>query len=237
MSGWHDGRPPALGVPPVPDGLRSTHPRRILMRYGSLRERSYSQPAGRGGGAVRPTQRRTLAVMRVCGGGQSFNPVNTLRVLGRWMRMFIIPNPSSVPKAYDELRPDGRMNDNPYRDRLVDVMEEMWKFTLVTRDLREFLVDRYSERREEVATALSADGRRQDRRPEPVATPSDGLGNRSWTEVPGRTTSRCGPLGWCGVAALTSGANVVAGHVVGVFLRRLTSPWPLVHQTPTTRRP
>ena len=109
-------------------------------------------------GSVRPTQGRTLAVMQVCGGSQSFNVVNTLRVLGRWMRMITIPNQSSVPKAYTEFHDDGRMKDSPYRDRVVDVMEELYKFTLLTRDLREFLVDRYSERREAAAkVALDPD--------------------------------------------------------------------------------
>lgn len=104
-------------------------------------------------GAVRPTQGRTLAVMQVCGGSQSFNVVNTLRVLGRWMRMLTIPNQSSVPKAYMEFDGDGRMKDSPYRDRVVDVMEELYKFTILTRDLRDFMVDRYSERREAAAKA------------------------------------------------------------------------------------
>jgi arsenic resistance protein ArsH len=104
-------------------------------------------------GAVRPTQGRTLAVMQVCGGSQSYNAVNTLRILGRWMRMLTIPNQSSVPKAYQEFHEDGRMKDSPYRDRVVDVMEELYKFTVLTRDLREFLVDRYSERREAAAKA------------------------------------------------------------------------------------
>lgn len=99
-------------------------------------------------GAVRPTQGRTLAVMQVSGGSQSFNVVNTLRLLGRWMRMLTIPNQSSVPKAYDEFHEDGTMKDSSYRDRLVDVMEELYKFTILTRDFRDFLVDRYSERRE-----------------------------------------------------------------------------------------
>jgi arsenic resistance protein ArsH len=99
-------------------------------------------------GAVRPTQGRTLAVMQVSGGSQSFNVVNSLRLLGRWMRMLTIPNQSSVPKAYDEFHEDGTMKDSSYRDRLVDVMEELYKFTILTRDFRDFLVDRYSERRE-----------------------------------------------------------------------------------------
>lgn len=114
-------------------------------------------------GAVRPTQGRTLAVMQVCGGSQSFNAVNTLRLLGRWMRMITIPNQSSVARAWEEFHPDGRMKDSPYRDRLVDVMEELWKFTLMTRDLRDFLVDRYSERREEAAKTPPVPGRPQDR--------------------------------------------------------------------------
>ncbi len=99
-------------------------------------------------GAVRPTQGRTLAVMQVCGGSQSFNVVNTLRVLGRWMRMLTIPNQSSVAKAYQEFNDDGTMKDSPFRNRIVDVMEELYKFTILTRDVRDFLVDRYSERRE-----------------------------------------------------------------------------------------
>lgn len=104
---------------------------------------------------LRPTQGRTLAVMQVCAGSQSFNTVNTLRVLGRWMRMFTIPNQSSVAKAYDEFHDDGRMKDSPYRDRMVDVMEELYKFTVLTRDLSAFLVDRYSERREAAAKAAA----------------------------------------------------------------------------------
>jgi arsenical resistance protein ArsH len=102
-------------------------------------------------GAMRPTQGRTLAVMQVSGGSQSFNAVNTLRLLGRWMRMFTIPNQSSVAKAYEQFEEDGRMKDSPYRDRLVDVMEELFKFTVLLRDHVEHLTDRHSERREAAA--------------------------------------------------------------------------------------
>lgn len=101
--------------------------------------------------AVRPTQGRTLAVMQVSGGSQSFNAVNSLRLLGRWMRMFTIPNQSSVAKAYEQFEEDGRMKDSPYRDRIVDVMEELMKITLLMRDHVDFLTDRHSERRESEA--------------------------------------------------------------------------------------
>jgi arsenic resistance protein ArsH len=194
----------------------STHPPRILLLYGSLRERSYSRflvleaerllrhfgaetrvfdphglplpdsvppdhpkvrelslwsegqvwcsPERHGtitgvfksqvdwlpleSGGVRPTQGRTLAVMQVSGGSQSFNAVNALRVLGRWMRMVTIPNQSSVPKAFQEFDEAGRMRPSPYYDRIVDVMEELVWFTLLTRDRSEYLTTRYSEHKE-----------------------------------------------------------------------------------------
>ena len=203
----------------------STHPPRILMLYGSLRERSYSKlltleaarlleamgaevrvfdpqdlpqpdsapethpkvralrdlatwsegmvwcsPERHGAmtgimksqidwiplsiGAVRPTQGKTLAVMEVSGGSQSFNAVNQMRILGRWMRMITIPNQSSVAKAFLEFDEAGRMKPSAYYDRVVDVMEELVKFTLLTRDVAPYLVDRYSERKES-AEALS----------------------------------------------------------------------------------
>ena len=100
------------------------------------------------GGAVRPTQGRTLAVMQVSGGSQSFNAVNQMRILGRWMRMVTIPNQSSVAKAYQEFEPDGRMKPSSYYDRVVDVMEELVKFTLLTRGTSDYLTSRYSERKE-----------------------------------------------------------------------------------------
>ena len=99
-------------------------------------------------GAVRPTQGKTLALMQVSGGSQSFNAVNQLRVLGRWMRMLTIPNQSSVAKAFLEFDEAGRMKPSAYYDRVVDVMEELVKLTLLTRDVAPYLVDRYSERKE-----------------------------------------------------------------------------------------
>ena len=99
-------------------------------------------------GSVRPTQGRTLAVMQVSGGSQSFNAVNSLRVLGRWMRMITIPNQSSVPMAYKEFDDAGRMKPGPLYDRVVDVCEELMKFTLLMRGRADYLVDRYSERKE-----------------------------------------------------------------------------------------
>lgn len=102
-------------------------------------------------GSVRPTQGKTLAVMQVSGGSQSFNAVNQMRVLGRWMRMVTIPNQSSVAKAWQEFDSDGRMKPSSYYDRVVDVMEELMKFTLLTRDISDYLTDRYSERKEKAA--------------------------------------------------------------------------------------
>ena len=209
-------------LPVNPDSLvpqsRTTHPPRILMLYGSLRERSYSRLAAEEGarvlerlgaevrfftpsglplvddgvdashpkvvelrelvtwsegmvwssperhgamiglmktqidwiplslGGVRPTQGKTLAVMQVSGGSQSFNTVNQLRILGRWMRLLTIPNQSSVARAWDEFDEAGRMKPSPFYNRLVDVMEELLRFTILTRDLKDQLVDRYSER-------------------------------------------------------------------------------------------
>src|SRR5690554_6668527 len=97
-------------------------------------------------GGVRPTQGKTLAIMQVSGGSQSFNAVNQMRVLGRWMRMVTIPNQSSVAKAFLEFDDNNRMKPSPYYNRIVDVMEELMKFTLLLRDNKDYFVDRYSER-------------------------------------------------------------------------------------------
>ena len=105
-------------------------------------------------GAIRPTQGKTLAVMQVCGGSQSFNAVNQMRVLGRWMRMLTIPNQSSVAKAFLEFDENNRMKPSSYHDRVVDVLEELVKFTLLTRDVAPYLVDRYSERKESAAALM-----------------------------------------------------------------------------------
>ena len=102
-------------------------------------------------GAIRATQGKTLALMQVCGGSQSFNALNQMRVLGRWMRMITIPNQSSIPKAFLEFEEDGRMKASSYYDRIVDVMEELYKFTLLTRGQASYLTDRYSERKESAA--------------------------------------------------------------------------------------
>lgn len=149
---------------PLPDSEDETHPKvqelRDLMmwsegqvwcspeRHGSMTGIMKAQidwiPLSLG--AVRPTQGKTLAVMQVCGGSQSFNVVNQLRVLGRWMRMLTIPNQSSVAKAFLEFDDEGRMKPSSYYNRIVDVMEELMKFTILTRDNASYLVDRYSER-------------------------------------------------------------------------------------------
>jgi arsenic resistance protein ArsH len=149
---------------PLPDSEAATHPkvielRELMMwsegqvwcspeRHGSMTGIMKAQidwvPLELGG--VRPTQGKTLAVMQVCGGSQSFNTVNQLRVLGRWMRMLTIPNQSSVAKAFMEFDENNRMKPSPYYNRIVDVLEELMKFTLLTRDNKAYLVDRYSER-------------------------------------------------------------------------------------------
>ena len=151
---------------PLPDGAPDDHPKVRELR--SLAQWSegmvWTSPERHGAmsgilksqidwiplalGSVRPTQGKTLAVMQVSGGSQSFNAVNQLRVLGRWMRMLTIPNQSSVAKAFLEFEEDGRMKRSSYYERVVDVMEELLKFTLLTRDCAPYLVDRYSERRE-----------------------------------------------------------------------------------------
>lgn len=140
-------------------------------------------------GAVRPTQGKTLAVMQVSGGAQSFNAVNQMRILGRWMRLITIPNQSSIPKVFQEFDEAGRMRPSPLYDRIVDVMEELIKFTLLTRDRADYLVDRYSERKETAEASMKRVNlrRRSDinaascdlcrgsvrsrRYPEPVGTP------------------------------------------------------------------
>lgn len=161
---------------PLPDSVGPDHPkvkelRELSMwseahvwcspeRHGSMTGIIKAQidwlPLSQGG--MRPTQGRTLAVMQVSGGSQSFNAVNQLRVLGRWMRMFTIPNQSSVAKAFAEFNEAGRMRPSPYYDRIVDVMEELMKFTLLLRDRSAYLTDRYSERvesAEEVAKRVN----------------------------------------------------------------------------------
>ena len=112
-------------------------------------------------GAVRPTQGKTLALMQVCGGSQSFNAVNQMRILGRWMRMVTIPNQSSVAKAFLEFDEDGRMKPSSYYDRMVDVMEELVKFTLLTRNASPWLTDRYSERKESAEALMKRVNQRE----------------------------------------------------------------------------
>ncbi|HEX5655975.1 MAG TPA: arsenical resistance protein ArsH [Polyangiales bacterium] len=116
-------------------------------------------------GGLRPSQGRTLAVMQVSGGSQSFNAVNALRILGRWMRMVTIPNQSSIAKAYEQFDDAGRMKPSSYYDRVVDVMEELFKFTLLLRDRSDYMVSRYSERKEaglEAASELAAQAMRHE---------------------------------------------------------------------------
>jgi arsenic resistance protein ArsH len=154
------------GLPLVDDGVDATHPKvRELRDLATWCEGMvWSSPERHGAmtglmktqvdwiplseGAVRPTQGKTLAVMQVSGGSQSFNAVNQMRVLGRWMRLITIPNQSSIPKAFQEFDEAGRMRPSPLYDRVVDVMEELMKFTLLIRDRTDYLVDRYSERKE-----------------------------------------------------------------------------------------
>jgi arsenic resistance protein ArsH len=154
---------------PVTDSVPASHPKVQELRALSLWSEGqvWSSPERHGAitsvmknqidwiplevGSTRPTQGRTLAVMQVSGGSQSFNTVNTLRLLGRWMRMVTIPNQSSVPKAYEEFDEAGRMRPSPYYDRVVDVMEELVKFTLLVRERSDYLVERYSERRDAAA--------------------------------------------------------------------------------------
>ena len=151
---------------PLPDDAPDTHPKVVELRELCAWSEGmvWSSPERHGAmtgimktqidwiplalGAVRPTQGKTLAVMQVSGGSQSFNAVNQMRVLGRWMRMITIPNQSSVAMAYKEFDEQGRMKPSAYYDRVVDVMEELVKFTLLTRSVSDYLVERYSERKE-----------------------------------------------------------------------------------------
>ena len=164
---------------PLPDGAPDTHPKVQELRSAAAWAEGmvWTSPERHGAmtgimkaqidwiplsvGAVRPTQGKTLAVMEVSGGSQSFNAVNQLRILGRWMRMITIPNQASVAKAFMEFDEAGRMKPSAYYERVVDVMEELVKFTLLTRDVAPYLVDRYSERREsadELATRVNQRG-------------------------------------------------------------------------------
>ena len=157
---------------PQPDAAPESHPRVVALREAAAwcEGMVWCSPERHGAmtgilksmidwiplsvGAVRPTQGKTLALMQVCGGSQSFNAVNQMRILGRWMRMITIPNQSSVAKAFLEFDEAGRMRPSASYDRVVDVMEELVKFTWLTRDVSPYLVDRYSERKES-AQALS----------------------------------------------------------------------------------
>ena len=161
------------GLPLVDDGVDATHPKVRELRdlAGWSEGMVWSSPERHGAmtgvmktqidwiplseGAVRPTQGKTLALMQVSGGSQSFNALNQMRILGRWMRMLTIPNQSSIPKAFQEFDEAGRMRPSPLYDRIVDVMEELMKFTLLTRDRADYLVDRYSERKESGAALIA----------------------------------------------------------------------------------
>ena len=154
---------------PLPDSAPDTHPKVQALREAATWAEGmvWTSPERHGAmtgvmkaqidwiplsiGAVRPTQGKTLAVLEVSGGSQSFNAVNQMRILGRWMRMLTIPNQSSVAKAFAEFDEAGRMKPSAFYERVVDVMEELMKFTLLTRDAAPYLVDRYSERRESAA--------------------------------------------------------------------------------------
>lgn len=152
---------------PLPNDAPDTHPKVVELRELMLWSEGqvWTSPERHGamsavlkaqidwiplpGGSIRPTQGRTLAVMQVSGGSQSFNAVNQMRILGRWMRMVTIPNQSSVAKAFQEFDEAGRMKPSAYYDRVVDVMEELVKFTLVNRGIADYLTSRYSERKQE----------------------------------------------------------------------------------------
>lgn len=160
------------GLPLVDDGVDASHPKVAELRQLVIwcEGMVWSSPERHGAmsglmktqidwiplsdGAVRPTQGKTLAVMQVSGGSQSFNAVNQMRILGRWMRLLTIPNQSSVPKAFQEFDETGRMRPSSLYDRIVDVTEELMKFTLLTRDSADYLVDRYSERKESAEAVM-----------------------------------------------------------------------------------
>ncbi|WP_136651110.1 arsenical resistance protein ArsH [Paracoccus aeridis] len=154
---------------PLPDDAEASHPKVAELREAMLWSEGqvWTSPERHGamsavmkaqidwiplpGGAIRPTQGRALALMQVSGGSQSFNALNQMRVLGRWMRMVTIPNQSSVAKAWQEFDEADRMKPSAFYDRVVDVMEELLKFTLLTRGASDYLTSRYSERKEEAA--------------------------------------------------------------------------------------
>ncbi len=155
---------------PLPDGAEPSHPKVVELRELAIWSEGmvWSSPERHGAmtgimkcqidwlplsmqGGIRPTQGKTLAVMQICGGSQSFNAVNQMRILGRWMRMVTIPNQSSIPKAWLEFDGKGRLPEGPFYARIVDVMEELVKFTWLVRGRADYLVDRYSERVESAA--------------------------------------------------------------------------------------